>query len=447
MNRTKIWRRTNSALLIIGVLVVALLLNALVGMLAGSLKIDLTREGYFSLSDTTRDLLGRVELPVEIAVLSEEESVDPRLSELFTLYEETGKTVTVRYVDPVKDPTFASTLPTDVANRLTTGSVWVTAEGRYRVLAPTDLIAYNELGELQSVNAEQRLTSAISYVVEPSDDTVTFVGGIATAHLVSLFENENYTVNFTDSLLVGSLDENTKALIYIMPQNDLLAEEIAVLEDFLTGGGRVAFFFGADTPTETPVLDDFLYKWNIRLDRNALYDLNNCVGQNPYYLLAQAEEELLVGANDGAIFMVPQAQSLSILDDQANNYVETEILATTHDTAMSEAGTGVMPLMASSQKYQGTEVAGKVLVSGSYMLLHDDITANSAYANDSFLNNTLRGFMDREDSVNIPQKISKTNTVNLPNITFWILTILVIIVIPAIIAVIGIVVTRKRRYL
>lgn len=447
MNKNKIWRRANSALLIAGVLVIVLLVNLLVGQLFGGLQIDLTREGYFSLSDTTKNLLDRIELPVEIAVLSEESAVDPRLSELLTLYAENGKTVTVTYVDPVRDPAYAQTLPADVANRLQSGSVWVTAEGRYHVMAASDLISYNSLGELQSVNAEQRLTSAISYVVEPSDETVTFVGGIATDGMVSLFENENYTVTFLDSLRVGELDENTRALIYIAPQNDLSAEEITRLDAFLNDGGRVAFFFGADSPAEMPLLDEFLYKWNISLERDMIFDLQNYVNQNPYYVLGQTEVERLEGANSGAVLMLPQAQSVNVLADQANNYVDTEIWATTYDSAMTATGTGIRSVLACSKKYRGTDTVGKVLVSGSYLMLHDDIISDSAYANSSFLNNIMRDLLDRKDSVNIPQKVSETNTVPMSNTTFWILTVLVIVVIPAIIAFWGILAFRKRRYL
>lgn len=447
MNRTKFWRRTNFTLLIIGVLVVVVLLNILVSAVAGSWQIDLTKEGYFSLSDTTLELLERTKTPVEIAVLSEESDVDPHLTELFSLYAQNGNTVTLNYIDPVRDPAYAKDLPSDVANRLTTGSVWVTAEGRYRVFSSGDLISYDEIGNVQSMNAEQRLTSAISYVVEPSDDTITFIGG-ATSSLVSLFENENYNVSFLDSLRVGDLDENTRAVIYIMPQSDLSIEEIAKLETFLNGGGRVAFFFGADSPTETPILDDFLYKWNIRLDRNLILDPENCLNQNPYYLLGQSLDiELLDGANSSAVFLVPQAQSLSILEDQANHYVDTETLITSYDTAMTQSKTGEQIIGAVSKKYQGTDTVGKVFVSGSYMLLHNDLMTDSAYANGSFITNLMRDLLDREDSVHIAQKVSGSSTVPMSNGMYWILTVLVILVIPAVIAVIGIIAFRKRRYL
>ena len=103
--------------------------------------------------------------------------------------------------------------------------------------------------------------------------------------------------------------------------------------------------------------------------------------------------------------------------------------------------------MTSSKKYRGTDTVGKVLVSGSYLMLHDDVISDSAYANGSFMNNVMRELMDRKDSVNIPQKVSKTNTVPLSNGTFWVLTILVILVIPALITVCGILSFRKRRYL
>lgn len=446
MNKNKLWRRANSVLLIAGVLIIVLLVNLLAGKLLGGLQIDLTREGYFSLSDTTKNLLERIDAPVEIAILSEESAVDPRLGELLSLYDE-GETLTVTYVDPVRNPAYAQTLPADVANRLQNGSVWVTAEGRYRVLAPTDLVTYNSLGELQAVNAEQCLTSAISYVVEPSDETVTFVGGIATDGMVSLFENENYNVTFLDSLRLGELDENTRALVYIAPQNDLSAEEVTRLDAFLNEGGRVAFFFGADSPAELPMLEEFLYKWNIRLDRNMIIDLEHCVNQNPYYILGLTEPERLEGANDGAVLMLPQAQSVSVLADQANNYVDTETWATTYESAMTAKGQGSVPILACSKKYRGTDTVGKVLVSGSYLMLHDDIVSDSAYTNSAFLNNIMRDLLDRKDSVNIPQKVSKTNTVPMSNSTFWVLTVLVILVIPALIALWGILSYRKRRYL
>ena len=447
MNRIKFWRHTNFTLLIVGVIVAVLLVNLLVGQLFGGLKLDLTREGYFSLSDTTRDLLNRIDVPVEIAVLSEESATDPRLNELFSLYRDTGKTVTLSYVDPVRNPAYAQKLPSDVANRLQNGSVWVTAEGRYRVLSPAELISYNNLGELQSVNAEQRLTSAISYVVEPSTDIVTFIGGIATDSMVSLFENENYNVTFMDSLRVGALDENTKALIYIAPQNDLSEEEVATLEDFLSRGGRVAFFLGNDSPAGNKNFNEFLYKWNIRPHRNTVLDLQNCINQNPYYILGLTDASLTEGANNGSVLMLPQAQTLGILADQANNYVDTEVLATTCDTAMSATASGALDIILCSKKYYSTETVGKVLVSGSYLMLHDDVMSDSAYSNGSFMNNLMRDLLDRKESVNIPHKVSETNTVTITNTAFWVLTVLVILVIPAPIALWGILSYRKRRYL
>ena len=98
------------------VLAVALVavLNLMAGQLPASIReLDLTDNGIYQISDTSRDLLAGLEQDVEIVVLAEEGAMDERITRFLELYQALSDHITVTQVDPVASPStllgFAST--------------------------------------------------------------------------------------------------------------------------------------------------------------------------------------------------------------------------------------------------------------------------------------------------------------------------------------------------
>ena len=149
-------------------------LNLLVSRVPASAReVDLTDNGLYNISDTSREFLAELEQDVEIAVLAEEGEMDERILKFLELYQELSQHITVTQIDPAASPAAA------VQYNAQAGSLVVSCQetGRSRTLTASDLIVssvdytYWYPYEI-SFDAEGQLTSAVNYVTSDTTQTV-----------------------------------------------------------------------------------------------------------------------------------------------------------------------------------------------------------------------------------------------------------------------------------
>ncbi|NLH95778.1 MAG: hypothetical protein GX477_00325, partial [Clostridiaceae bacterium] len=106
LNKRTLKYGTNAAIITAAVIVLAIMLNLIIGML--DLRLDLTPNKLFSLSETTVDILNELDKDVEIIGLFDDgtiasDSEYKQVTDLLSLYDKYPR-VTVRYVDPDRNP-------------------------------------------------------------------------------------------------------------------------------------------------------------------------------------------------------------------------------------------------------------------------------------------------------------------------------------------------------
>ena len=89
-----------------------------VNLIAGTVpakyrRLDLSTNQIFSLSDTTKDLLGGLTKDVNIYIVGDPDRIDERITHFAGLYADLSDHVTVEVKDPVLHPDVLSTLNTE----------------------------------------------------------------------------------------------------------------------------------------------------------------------------------------------------------------------------------------------------------------------------------------------------------------------------------------------
>ena len=97
-------------------------------------------------------------------------------------------------------------------------------------------------------DAEGQLTSAVNYVTSDADRTVYTVTGHGEEDLSSVItdaiDKANLNLDSVSPILNGSIPEDCDLLIVNGPATDLSADELTILQDYLTGGGQMIFLAG-----------------------------------------------------------------------------------------------------------------------------------------------------------------------------------------------------------
>ncbi len=266
------------------------------------LKLDMTREKLYEMSDETKQVLRGLNEQLTITVLANESAMEtpptqtlrPFLLSLRELLEKyglfAGGHVTVQYADPVVNAALVAKYNEN--ENLTPYSVIVSGDRRYKAIPFNDLgtamtqrnqqTGYVE-NETVSMETEQALTSAILFVTADTLPRVVFLEGHKeqdAPELQALLTKANYTCD-TVNLKTAELPADTALLVVNAPTVDFGAEETAKLDGYLQGGGYALVFVSYELP-ELPVLERYLSEWGIDIEKKLILDAQG--GAQPYYV-------------------------------------------------------------------------------------------------------------------------------------------------------------------
>lgn len=252
-----------TALVAVGVV----LLNVLVGVLYGRfpLRLDMTSDGRFSISQETEDMIAAVDRPVEIVAFFREKDIeDPTttVTQLNTTYKELHETwrqyelqsngkVTVRYVDLTQQPTLITEYRKygDVQE----GSIlFRSGEGdseKYRLRNINDFFTFETDSYGYSITSftslvETMTASCVNAVISDKDLEVMLLTGheeneMTVSALQELYEFNGYTVNQINLASAQEIGENVTTAIVAAPASDFSDAEITRLRDWLTNDGKL----------------------------------------------------------------------------------------------------------------------------------------------------------------------------------------------------------------
>lgn len=459
----------NSFILIALVVIAAVIVNLLVGM--ADLKLDLTPNKLFSLSDPTKNLLKETKKEVRIIGLFDDGKIGPdykEVTDLLNLYSKYPN-VKVEYIDPDKNPGIIKDLDKDKLMDLSKQDFVIMSGEKKKKLSGYDLFdtQFDQQTFQTSVigsKAEQSLTGAIKYVTSDVTPVVYFTEGHeeikvdeSYTMLKEYLEKNNYDVKTLNALTAEKIPEDAQMLIVASPKRDLSLQEKDKILDYLKNGGKALFMFDflANDPDMTQfnaIFGDFNLALNY--DRVAEKDENRHLPGDPNTILLNIKGGSII-PQDSQMVLV-NSRSVSILKNTKEFITSTSLLQTS-DQAVGEMidktrGEDIQgPLdIAVAVEHKGSAKPSKIIVMGNASFISDgaasqygDLYQNNMY----FFLSSLNWMMDKKDELIVPTKNYEQIVLNINESQMGIMFWVVVVLLPLIILGAGLFVFMRRRHL
>ncbi len=466
---------SNSAILIVAVIAIAILVNVLVGI--PDLKLDLTANKLYSLSDVSKDELKNLNKKVEIIGLFDDGKISSgtdykEVTDLLSQYDKYDN-IDVRYVDPDKNPTIKNELDPDNTMDLKSGDFVVRSKinGIYKKkqLGYYDLFSvqtnqYTFQSEVTGSTAEQGFTGAIRYVSSEKTPVVYFITGQDEIKVDSEYTtvkeyvlNNNYDVKELNLLSSEKVPEDAEIVVVASPKRDISSAEKDKLEEYLDNGGQAIFMF--DSLSSDPSFDEFndlLSNFNVAVNYDKIKenDANRHLADDEYTILTNVTSNDIVPQSFSAV--LSNSRSIKILKN-TKEYIKTTSLMSTSNQAVGELinpsrgenNEGPLDIAVAVENQGGMEPS-KVIVMGNASFISD--SAQKQYG--TYYRNSLALFLyslnwmtDNTDSVIVPAKNYDQNQLQINSMQASITGIILIVVLPLIVLAAGLIVYLRRRHL
>ena len=445
------------------------------------LKADMTPTGVYEISDTSKILLGNLDMDVRVHILLSEDDVINSTyynvaNEFLRRYRSLSNgRISIDYIDIYKNPAFLNNY-TATDDEITSGSFIIETDLRYKVLKLADLYqlsttldytTYEMSQYVSGIDADQTLASAVQYVTSQDLPTVVFLTGHDEQYgpeFTSLFTDSNYGYDECN-LLFDEIPNDAAIVVVGMPSADYTSYEIDKLDAYLKSGGNVILFTGVSA-VETPNLDEWLEEWGIGMrdqmvldSQRALYSQVNIVADIVDDTVCEDLE-----ITDTTYIMMPNARVLEQLWEY-NDYRTTTVILQSSEASYAKEysedtqfdsydyaeGDAEGPFALGILTSYGTTIGGvsttsKLLVLSSLYMTSDATFDVAALANKSFFVEAIDYINPVTNVLTIESRDYYSENLTIlssqANVIFWIL----IVIIPVVILALGLVVWLRRRH-
>ncbi|MDR1990578.1 MAG: GldG family protein [Acidobacteriaceae bacterium] len=226
---------------------------------------DLTQNKQFSLSDQSRNILSKLDAPLDIKVFVQESSFQEyrdRLKE----YEYNSKQVHTEYIDPDKKRAVAQ---------------------QYQVQQyGTIVLEYKGRTERTTANSEQDITNTIIKAVTGETKKVYFTQGHGEKDITSqerdgygtiadALKRENYSVDRVVLAQTNAVPADAAAVIVAGPKTDFFPPEIDALQKYLDKQGKALLLLDPQEKPDSTTLPNLVAlarEWGIQVDNTIVVD-------------------------------------------------------------------------------------------------------------------------------------------------------------------------------
>jgi ABC-type uncharacterized transport system involved in gliding motility auxiliary subunit len=226
---------------------------------------DLTANKQFSLSDQSRNVLAKLDGPLQIMVFAEETAVQG-LRDRMNEYEYASSQVTTEYIDPDRQRAIAQQNGVQQY-----GTIVVNYKGRSeRTTASTEQDITNTI--IKAVSGQQR---KVYFTSGHGEKNITSAERDGYATIVEALKQENYGVETLVLAQTGSVPDDAAVVIVAGPQTDFFAPEVDALRAYLGKAGKV--LLALDPPSkvgapDTTSLVALAKEWNIEVGSDIVVD-------------------------------------------------------------------------------------------------------------------------------------------------------------------------------
>ncbi len=455
--------RTVSGIMTALVIAAVIVVNLLIGAISSKVntKIDLTAGKVLDFADETIEVAKKLDKEVNIYSLIPEgnDEVLNSLDQILVRYQQLSSKIKYERIDTVSNPQFLQKYMGD-NTQFNVYSVIFECGDKFRVVDINDTIGMNQqTGQVQSLSAEQKFTSALMYVSNDASVKVGVVQGHNEVPFDSfdsiVLEPENYDA-VELNLSTADIPEDVNMLIIASPQRDFTPDEIDVLDAYFDRGGRAQLLI--DFSTESlPVLEGYLKEWGVTLYSGFIMEesTNKYINYPNYIIPEMVPGEITDDIISNNILMafpiargmeiekVSGVERMDLLISSDTSYVRKN-LESTETTKTDDDIDGPVVVATMLSRFAQNSYPKFMIVGGTGIFQAFDL---SAYANKDFYYNSLAFMTDSPESIYIRPKDISPSILAMPAMTALIFAGITVILIPLIILIAGFIVWFKRRHL
>lgn len=485
---------------------IVIVVNVLVSRLMEQypLKLDLTENGMYEISQESIDYLAELGKDVNFTVLMSEANFQTSgttmkmVSELLDRYAQYSDKIHLSYVDPATNPDVVNTYQNGYSGTLQEGDIIVSDASdstKMRVVNMNSLFSYDQQklmayrygqGTLEDAitgfSGEQNLTAALLFVTDANPLRVAVLDQAngqalynqnyhyyAVSLLASTLAKNGYDVQSVD-LYKDSLDpDEFDAAILPAPVNDLTATAIDNLSAFLYNDGeynRNLIYIADFTQGDTPKLDELLSTWGIEVTRSLALEGDEKSAQQVTLALGNAavpladidSEDYAAGlANTSLPIVAPLCRPIHLLWESQTGGITASLLKTTDTVYLGEMGKSteeadktaagsqtVMAMTTRAEMIDNVKHQSSIMVLGGMMLLDANVMQDASYNNAQYFINAVNTMTGKGSGLIISEKqlTAQTLTMSTGEMRG---AMIAVFAIPAIVVCAGVIVILRRR--
>jgi ABC-2 type transport system permease protein len=415
----------------------------------------------YSITSNTKAVINNLTQDVTIYWIVQSGEEDDILDNLLSKYDSLSDHIDVVKKNPDVYPTFAAQYTDEtVANN----SLVVESEGRSRYIAYDDIYLYemdyySYSYYIDSFDGEGAITSAIDYVVNEDQPKIYALEGHGESDLPSTFEEQieksNIDVESLSLLTVDEIPEDADVLMIYAPESDISDEEVSMLSDYVTSGGKLLVIAG---PVEDGILTNLysiLADYGVETYDGVVVeaDRDHYAFGYPYMLMPDLSDSDITSAlaEENYYPIFPIAQGLEVLSSASD---VTTLLTTSEEAFSKAAGYQLSTFDKEDGDTDGPFALGVSIDCGndgqivwfsSSQFLEDQINSYSSGANVNLAMNAISSMVGEREALAIRSKSLNYNYLTISDSTASLLKVLMIGIFPALYLGIGIVIVVNRR--
>ncbi len=275
--------------LVLGIIIVV---NLIAGQLPENIReIDISDNKIYEITDTSRQILKKLDSKVLVKVFAEKDSTDERIRTFIGKYAALSNKIEVEWIDPVLHPAELT------ENNVEANTVLVSCEdtGKSTTFTFDDIIVIDEYSYYMTGNisesefdGEGQLTSAVNYVTSDAAKQIYYTSGHGentfSTTVADLLDKNNMQTEELNLLMAEKIPDDCELLFLYAPARDITEDEKEMLEEYLAAGGKVFVILGE---AETPNLSSILTEYGIEPEQGYIADMQRNYQGNYYYIFPE----------------------------------------------------------------------------------------------------------------------------------------------------------------
>lgn len=445
------------------VIALVLLINLIISEF--DLKIDLSSNKIYTLTDETKEYIKNMKDDVTIYYMVDTGKEAPVIKKIAEKFDSFSDKITLVEKDPIKYPAFAKEYVDNevssnsfiVVNNRTNQAKYVDYSEMLIQQFNAQTLKYYTVG----VDAEGRLISAIQYVTNPDLPVIYYTAGHEEKEPGDMFKDTMDRINIQfKSLTTATLEQipdDCSVLVIYGPKKDFSEDEINMIKEYMAAGGNTVVIMNYQAQ-DFKNLNSLINYYGLQLEKGIIIegDSDRYISIYPQYIVPKVQKHDITKNlyNSDRIIVAPNSSGISVMDNVRSSLTREPLLETSEvayskvnlnsRTLKKEEGdldgpfyTGVI----SSDTYE--DVTSRLVVYTSESIFDDSMLSNAG--NYYLLVGTMSNLVGKIETISVKPRYIYPEVLNITQKTAIIWAAVVIIVLPVLILAAGIVVVVRRR--